>query len=88
MTVENSIITNETRVVIDQAKKIYERYREALEAEHRDQYVAIEPISGDRFVGDSLNAAVRAARSAYPTRLSHTIRIGHDAVFHIGLMAQ
>ena len=82
------MISNETRVVIDQAKAIYERYREALEAEHRDQFVAIEPVSGDRFVADSFNAAVRAARSAHPSRLSHTIRIGHDAVFHIGLMEQ
>ncbi len=52
-TVENSMISNETRVVIDQAKAIYERYREALEAEHRDEFMAIEPTSGDRFVADS-----------------------------------
>ena len=62
--------------------------RNTLEAEHRDRFVAIEPESGDYFLADSLDAAVRAARSAHPSRLTHTIRIGHEAAFHIGLMEQ
>ncbi len=70
---ENSRISDETRTVIDQAKVIYERFRDTLESEHRDQFVAIEPLSGDYFVADSFNAAVRAAGSAHPSRLSHTI---------------
>ena len=82
------MISDETRTVMEQARVIYERLRETLESEHRNKFVAIEPLSGDYFVADTLNAAVRAARSAHPARLSHTIRIGHEAVFHIGLMAQ
>jgi hypothetical protein len=85
---ERNMISNETRAVIDRAKEIYERYRDILEAEHRDQFVAIEPLSGDYFVADSVDAAVRTARSAHPSRLSHTIWIGHEAVFHIGLIEQ
>ena len=82
------MISNETRSVIGRAKNIYERQREALEAEHRDRYVAIEPESEDYFVADTFDAAVKAARTAHPSRLSHTIRIGHEAAFHIGLMDQ
>ncbi len=80
------MISDTTRSVIDRAKRIYSVHCESWEAEHRNQFVAIEPESGDYFFGDSFDAAVRAARSNYPTRLSHTFRIGHDAAFHIGLM--
>ena len=80
------MISDETRSVIVRAKQIYEQHRKSLELQHRDCYVAIEPESGDYFLGDTFDDAVNAARSKYPSRLSHTIRIGHDAPFHIGLM--
>jgi hypothetical protein len=48
--------------------------------------VAIEPESQEFFIGQSFDSAVTAARTAYPNRVSHTIRIGHQAAFHIGLM--
>ena len=32
--------------------------------------------------------AVRSARAKHPSRLSHTIRIGHRAAFHIGGLRQ
>ena len=83
------MVSDETRKVIERAKAIYEQeLREALEAEHRDRFVAIEPESGEHFLGDTFDAAVEAARSRYPSRLSHTIRIGHRAAFSIGLMEQ
>lgn len=80
------MISDETRSVIEQSKQIYEQHKERLEAEHRDRYVAIEPESGDCFLADTFDNAVQAARAKYPSRLSHTIRIGHEAAFHIGLM--
>ncbi len=80
------MISDETKSVIARAKQLYEHYRDALEAEHRDRFLAIEPESGDYFLADSFDAAVRAARREHPSRLSHTIRIGHEAAFHIGLM--
>ncbi len=80
------MVSEETRSVIARAKQVYAQHRETLESEHRDRFVAIEPESGDYFLADSFDAAVRAARSAHPSRLSHTIRIGHEAAFHIGLM--
>ena len=83
------MVSEETKNVIERAKAIYEQeLRDSLEAEHRDRFVAIEPESGDHFVADSFDAAVKAARSQYPSRLSHTIRIGHRAAFSIGLMEQ
>ena len=80
------MISNETRSVINRAKQIFEQNRQRLEAEHADFFVAIEPDSGECFVADNFDAAVKAARLQYPSRLSHTIRIGHEAALHIGLM--
>lgn len=80
------MISEKTRSVIDRAKRIYSVHSERWEAERANQFVAIEPESGDYFFGDTLDAAVRAARTEYPTRVSHTLRVGHDAAFHIGLM--
>jgi hypothetical protein len=79
------MISDETRSVIARSKQIFEQHRERLEAEHRDRYVAIEPESSECFLADTFDDAVRAARAKYPTRLSHTIRIGHEAAFRIGL---
>ena len=70
------------------AKEVYEQeLRARLEADHRDEYVAIEPLSRSSFVGNTFIAAALAAREAYPDRKSFVIRIGHEAAFHIGAIA-
>ena len=71
--------------VAEQAKAIYElELRDRLEASHRDQYVAIEPISKAFFLGETPLTAAMAAKEAFPERKSFLLRIGHDAAFHIG----
>ena len=80
------MLSETTRSVIEQAKCIYNTHRKVCEASRNGEYVSIEPKSGECFFAASLDAAVRAARAKYPERLSHTMRIGHDAVFFIGLM--
>jgi len=81
------MVSEKTKSVIERAKAIYEEeLRDSLEAENRDRFVAIEPKSGDYFLADTFDAADKAARSKYPSRLSHIIQIGHRAAFSIGLM--
>ena len=81
------MVSAETRSVIERAKQIYvARLQADLESKHRGRFVAIEPDSGEFFLGDTFDAAVKAARTKYPSRLSHTIRIGHEAAFHIGVL--
>jgi hypothetical protein len=83
------MVSAETKSVIDRAKQIYiNRLQSDLEAQHMDRFVAIEPESGEFFLGDTFDEAVKSARTKYPTRLSHTIRIGHRAAFHIGVLEQ
>ncbi len=71
--------------VAEAARQIYEaQLRDELEATHRDDFVAIEPTSGDYFLGRTLSEAIGAARSQYPDRLAHAFRVGHPAAVHLG----
>ena len=75
--------------VADAARRLYaERFRELLEPEHNDDFVAIEPISGEYFLGQSLSEAIGASRSKYPDRLSHALRVGHKATVHFGMQVR
>ncbi len=81
------MVSAETRAVIDRAKRIYvEHLQAALEPEHLNRFVAIEPESGEYFLADTFDEAVKLARAKYPSRLSYTLRIGHCAAFHLGGM--
>ena len=71
--------------ISEKAKEVYEcELRDRLEATHRDQFIAIEPMSKSFFPGDTFLAAAFAAKTAFPDRKSFVLRIGHDAAFHIG----
>lgn len=74
--------------IVSRAKAIYQQKRTLFEKDHLGQFVAIEPDSGDAFLADSFDAAVAKAIAQHPSKVSHTIHIGKDAVFHIGLMTQ
>lgn len=81
------MVSSETKSVIDRARWIYaDRLQAALEHQHANRFVAIEPESGDYFLGDTFDEAVTSARAIHPSRLSYTIRIGHRAAFHLGGM--
>jgi hypothetical protein len=83
------MVSAETKSVIERARRIYaDQLQAVLEPDHSDRFVAIEPESGEHFLGDTFDEAVRRAKAKYPTRLSHTIRIGHRAAFHIGGMGR
>ena len=73
--------------VAQRAKEIYAaRLCGELEQTHQDAFVAIEPDSGDYFVGQSLSEAIQASRNKYPDRLTFALRIGHDAAINLGAM--
>ena len=81
------MVSDETKSVIERAKRLYaDQLRTVLEPQHTNRFVAIEPESGEYFLGDTLDEAVKSARAKHPSRLSHIIRIGHRAALHIGGM--
>jgi hypothetical protein len=71
------------------ARRLYaEQLRELLEPNHKDEFVAIEPVSGEYFLGQTLSEAIAASRSKYPDRLAHALRVGHEATVHLGMLTQ
>ena len=54
------MVSAETKSVIDRAKQIYAtQLQRDLESQHRDWFVAIEPESGEFFLGDTFDEAVK-----------------------------
>ncbi len=75
--------------IADAARRLYaERLRELLEPNHQDEFVAIEPVSGEYFLGHTLSEAIAASRSKFPDRLVHALRVGHKATVHFGMQIQ
>gem|GEM_PF-377651 len=80
-----NVDNTELNEFVRRAETLYEtRLRAVLEPDHRDEFVAIEPESGDYFLGRTLNDAARAARKAHPGRPTHAMRVGHAAALHLG----
>jgi hypothetical protein len=76
------MVSADTKSVIERAKRIYaEQLQAVLECQHLNRFVAIELESGEHFLGDTFDEAVRRLGAKHPSRLSHTIRIGHRAAF-------
>ena len=70
--------------VADAARRLYDAsLRETLEPEYNDQFVAIEPISGEYFLARTLSEAIGASRAKYPDRLAHALRVGHKVTVHL-----
>jgi len=80
--------SKESSDLASRASAIYEqKLRSRLEPDHLDDFVAIEPESGDYFLASTLSEAIQGARAAYPDRLSFALRIGHKSTVEIGVLA-
>lgn len=79
------MISAELDEFVRRAEHFYEqKLRARLERSQPNQFVAIEPDSGDYFLGKTLTEAAQAARQAHPNRRSHLMRVGHQAAVHLG----
>ena len=71
--------------LMQKVNAIYEdRLRKDLERTHLNSFFAIEPESGDFYLGRTLSEAAAAAHAAHPDRRSGVLRVGHQATVHIG----
>lgn len=74
-----------SREITQRALEFYEQsLRTDLERDHFGEFIAIEPDSQSYFLGATFSEAVRAARRAYPDRITYTKRIGHEFAVQIG----
>lgn len=71
--------------IVRQATEFYEQeLRLSLEAEHKDEFVAIEPLSRTYYLGQRMSDATRQARVAFPNRRNYLMHIGHETAVQIG----
>ena len=81
------MLSNKAKLIAEKSKQIYEQQlRQRLESSDHGRFVCIEPESGEFFVGDTFDDAVNQAIDAHPNSLTHTLRIGHTAAFHMGAL--
>jgi hypothetical protein len=66
--------------IVEKGQRIYERIKDKLEPEHKGEIVAIEPDTGDYFLGQSVIEAIEKGRERYPDSVFHVIRIGYPVV--------
>ena len=56
------VVSADTKSVIERAKRIYaDQLSTVLESQHMNRFVAIEPESGEYFLADTFDEAVKAA---------------------------
>lgn len=71
----------------EKGQKIYEqKYRKKLEKSHRDRFVAIDVFTEQSYLGDTPGEATEAAQEASQSGFFHLIRIGHNGVYHMGIL--
>ena len=81
------MVSDKTADVARRAKQLYEeKLRTTLEATNMNEFVAIEPDSGDFFFGKTLSEAIQASRAAHPSRLAFAMRVGHGTTLNIGAL--
>jgi hypothetical protein len=66
--------------LVESGQRLYdERLRELLEPSQTRRYVAIEPVSGEYFLGDTDTEALLEARRALPEAMFYLARVGYSA---------
>ncbi len=81
--------SQDSQELAHQAEWLYEHSLKAvLEQSHPEAFVAIEPVSGEYFVGVTLSEAIGAARKAHPQRIAYAMRVGRRAAVHLGACQQ
>jgi hypothetical protein len=74
-----------SRELARRGQQLYDhRLRAQLDPAHLNEFVAIEPDSGEYFLGATLSEAGVAARKAHPGRLVYFVRVGHRCAVEIG----
>ena len=83
------MLTENLKQIAVKSKLLYqEKLRARLEENNKGDFVCIEPESGEYFIGRTFDDAVNQAIDAFPDRLTHTLRVGHEVAFHIGAICK
>ena len=64
----------------NRAHTVYEKIRQEVEATHQGKFLAIEPDSGEYFLGDNELGAIKHGKAKHPDKLFYLFRVGYRAV--------
>jgi len=79
--------SQETIDLVRRGQAVYDaNFRSALEATNHGDFVAVEPESGEYFLGKTFSEAIQAARAAHADRYPVVFRVGHKAAIEIGVL--
>jgi len=70
-------ITAKANLRIQGKRQYQSKLRKFLEPEHRGEFVAIEPESGDYYLGQTMSAAYQRAIEAHPQKKFYLVRVGY-----------
>ncbi len=75
---------DDPKAIAARGEEIYRiRYKAELESRHRGKFVAVDVNTEAAYVGDTVEAALGAARQAAPDGAFHLIKIGEPAAFRV-----
>ena len=62
--------------ITQKAEEIYAGIKNELEPSMNGKHIAIEPESGDYFIGETMDEVANKSREKYPDKISFVRRIG------------
>jgi len=72
------------KVVAERGEKFYlERYKEQYERLYTGKFVAIDVTTGDAYVSDTAEDAIRKGQEKSPQGVFHLIRVGQPGAFRV-----
>lgn len=84
-TLPNSDFNSKDSFLVDESKALYEKQLKAiLEPHHFGEYVAIEPVTGRYFIGETATAALVSASKEMPEHQFFLMRVGYPAAHKLG----
>lgn len=70
---------------VEKARKFYENViRQKLSVEENGKFIAVEPDSGDYFIGESGREAIEKAQTVYPDKVFYLARFGYKTAYSLG----
>jgi hypothetical protein len=70
--------------LVERGQNTYkQRLASILEPSHLGEFVAVEPDSGQYFLGDTASAALVAAHAAMPNNLFYLTRVGRETAHSV-----
>jgi hypothetical protein len=86
---DDPILLDSPAKIAEAGERLYaERHKAQLEKDHHGEFVAIDVLTGDAYVGQFPENAIEAAREAAPNGVFHLIRIGAPGAFKVSFGSQ